>query len=73
MTETTTTEQKARESKAYFETAIDNVFDIARLWTQHGLNVGKQALDTASESLKKTSDSLNELNARIEKKAKRDA
>ena len=36
MTETTTTEQKARESKAYFETAIDNVFDIIHLDIRHG-------------------------------------
>ena len=62
----TTTQDEVRESTV--EQAVDAVVRIGRLWAVYGLEVGRAALRTTSETLRTTSVILGEVSKAIDER-----
>ena len=54
------TEPRSKTDEAV-DQAIDDVVDLGRLWSRHGLTIGKLALETSAASLAKTAKLLSSL------------
>lgn len=50
--------------------ALSGLADVGRMWTRHGLQVGRSALGTAARTFDRTADLLNAIDERL---GKRDA
>lgn len=61
-----TTQDQVREST--IEQAVEGVVRIGRLWAVYGLEVGRAALRTSSETLKTTSEILGEVAKKIDER-----
>jgi hypothetical protein len=61
-----TSQDQDREST--IEQAVEGVARIGRLWAVYGLEVGRAALRTSSETLKTTSEILGEVAKRIDER-----
>lgn len=51
--------------------AASTLGDVAKLWVSHGLNVGKQLLETSAKSLSLTAEVVDGFKRRVEGDAKR--
>lgn len=61
-----------QDREGTIEQAVEGVVRIGRLWAVYGLEVGRAALRTSSETLKTTSEILGDVARRIDEQ-KRDA
>lgn len=62
----TTTRDQDRDGT--IEQAVEGVVRIGRLWAVYGLEVGRAALRTSSETLKTTSEILGEVAKKIDER-----
>lgn len=51
--------------------AASTLVDVTKLWASHGLNVGKQVLETSAKSLSMTAEVVDGFKQRVDGKTKR--
>jgi hypothetical protein len=65
-TETQTPAQQILSSSPRVERAVENLVEIARMWTSHGLEMGRSALVSSAESLRLVAATLADAKARVD-------
>ena len=63
------TAEVVNEAERAAGSLVDAVFDLGTAWAEHGLGVGKMALETTAKVLDRTAKTLEEIQERFKKDA----
>ena len=67
MSQNNRTELPSVKPSPEIEKVVDNTVAIGRVWVNHGIRMGSQALESATETLRLASDALDQVKVRIDR------